>query len=402
MEKVLSTSRAMVQTNEDVYTLARRRAHLLFDTFDRVMVSSSGGKDSLVAMEVTLEVARERGDTPLDVVFFDEEAIWPSTVEYMQRLDQVEDVRLHWYCIPVKERNGCCNESPDWYPWLESDQEIWTRERPAQAISTPPPGWQHGMTVTETSVLVFGPEYGTVANVMGIRADESVTRRQGICTRKSAPEAAFIKPRGEAGGRFKLPGHTSNAYLVYDWMVADVWLAIKKFGWDYNRGYDLLHKLGVAPTQQRCSPPYGEQPIRGLWQYGMVWPEMWERMAARVPGADTAARYGNTHLYGRAVSTMRLPNQFETWREYVLDFIEGCGPEVKVGAAKTFRAVLTAHAKFTDDALPDDDPHHLSGYSWRGFDVLVQAGGNKLNRQLQKIQAKAIIDREKVRNGRSK
>jgi len=34
--------------------------------------------------------------------------------------------------------------------------------------------------------------------------------------------------------------------------------------------------------------------------------------------------------------------------------------------------------------------------------VLVQAGGNKLNRQLQKIQAKAIIDREKVRNGRSK
>ena len=67
-------------TDTDVHTAAVARFHDLFDRFDKVAVSFSGGKDSTACLNVALEVARERGRLPLDVYFFDEEAIHPETI----------------------------------------------------------------------------------------------------------------------------------------------------------------------------------------------------------------------------------------------------------------------------------------------------------------------------------
>ena len=61
--------------DDNVYTLALERIHRTYDLFDQVAVSFSGGKDSTAALMLTLQVAGERDRLPLDVVFFDEEAI---------------------------------------------------------------------------------------------------------------------------------------------------------------------------------------------------------------------------------------------------------------------------------------------------------------------------------------
>ena len=58
----------------DVYTAARLRLEEVFDSFERVYVSFSGGKDSGVAVQLALEVAREKGRLPLDVLHIDLEA----------------------------------------------------------------------------------------------------------------------------------------------------------------------------------------------------------------------------------------------------------------------------------------------------------------------------------------
>lgn len=48
-------------SEKTVYEASKERINYLFDEFEDIYVSVSGGKDSTVALNVTLEVARERG-----------------------------------------------------------------------------------------------------------------------------------------------------------------------------------------------------------------------------------------------------------------------------------------------------------------------------------------------------
>lgn len=101
-------------TTENVYELGLARIRRAYELFDHVAVSFSGGKDSTVCLHLALEVAKELKKLPLDVFFFDEEAIHPETIEYMRRVVQRDDVRLRWFCLPVKHRNACSRKSPWW------------------------------------------------------------------------------------------------------------------------------------------------------------------------------------------------------------------------------------------------------------------------------------------------
>ena len=76
---------------------AMERIRSLYDRFDTVVVSFSGGKDSTVCLNLALQVARERGRLPLDVYTFDEEAIHPETVEYLHRVAANPQVRFQWF-----------------------------------------------------------------------------------------------------------------------------------------------------------------------------------------------------------------------------------------------------------------------------------------------------------------
>ena len=52
----------------DVFSAARLRLEKVFDAFERVYVSFSGGKDSGVVVQLALDIAREKGRLPLDVL----------------------------------------------------------------------------------------------------------------------------------------------------------------------------------------------------------------------------------------------------------------------------------------------------------------------------------------------
>ena len=51
--------------NENVFDKALERLNFLFDEFDQIIVSFSGGKDSTLTMEMALKVAEERNRLPL-------------------------------------------------------------------------------------------------------------------------------------------------------------------------------------------------------------------------------------------------------------------------------------------------------------------------------------------------
>jgi predicted phosphoadenosine phosphosulfate sulfurtransferase len=166
------------QIDQDVWTLALERTRRAYDLFDHIAVSFSGGKDSTTALHVALEIAAERNRLPLDVFFWDEEAIHPETIDYMRRVSQRDDVNLRWLCVPIKHRNACSRSSPWWFPWAQEDKDKWCRELPPEA-TTELPGFNR-QTVPECNGFLFPKSMGTIGIIMGIRAAESLRRYRSV------------------------------------------------------------------------------------------------------------------------------------------------------------------------------------------------------------------------------
>lgn len=372
------------EVETDVLTLARERMRTLFDRFDHVSVSFSGGKDSTIVLNLALEAARALGRTPLEVVFWDEECIYTENIDYIRRVAADPDVNLKWMCVPVKHRNACSSDSPTWFPWAPEDRHLWVRDLPPEAI-TQVPGYDptdpaKRLSIPEVSGLLFPPHLGNVVQLLGIRADESLIRRAAVSRR--AEDNYIIKDTGGYGGADNVQhaGNIWKAYPIYDWRTADVWLAPKRLGWDYCRVYDLMDQIGYSPDRQRLAPPFGEEPMQRLDQYHQCEPALWDRMVTRVPGAATAKRYSRTELYAFGQLPERpagLP--YEAW---LRDLIQANFPEKEQAqVSKAIRAHLRMHYRKTADLLAPKVDHPLTGYSWAFFVKLAMRGNFKDRRQ---------------------
>lgn len=366
---------------DSVYDKALERINTLYDRFDTVVVSFSGGKDSTVCLNLALQVARERGRLPLDVYTFDEEAIHPETVDYIARVAASPEVRFLWYCVPIKHRNACSRAQPYWHPWNPVERDRWVRDLPPGAI-TSAPWFQMGMTMPDCAPFVYGPEHGTVADIRGIRAQESIRRLRSVSMKTEDNWITAVRN-----------GHNSACSPIYDWTTEDVWLAPKLFGWDYNRTYDVFDKAGVRHHDQRVCPPYGEEPLGGLYQYAECWPHLWHKMLARVPGAATAARYARTELYG--FGGIVLPDG-KTWRSWLDDLIELWPAEYQRTIRANIATLMRLHNRKTRGRpIPDEVSDPVSGCSWKFLCETAMRGDLK-GRRAGSMQIKGDQTRKKL------
>ncbi len=102
------------EVGKSVYDLALERIRYVYDLFDTIAVSFSGGKDSTTVLNLALQVAHERNKLPLYVFHFDEEAIPTEVADYVRRVYNRPDVDLKWWCVPIKHTNACSSESDSW------------------------------------------------------------------------------------------------------------------------------------------------------------------------------------------------------------------------------------------------------------------------------------------------
>lgn len=344
----------------DVHDLACSRLEHCFKTFDTVAVFFSGGKDSTVCLNLAIEVARALGKLPLQAMTYDEEAIPPETAEYCRRVVDTQPLVFQWLCLPIKSRNACSRKSPWWYPWAEEDRAKWTRELPPDAIRSLP-GFGR-ILHRDAAGFIYPPSYGRVCTVMGIRTQESLNRYMAIAGNKTG-HRAFL-----SGDHWR---HITRAYPIYDWAHEDVWYAPQRFGWDYNRAYDVMQRAGVPIHNQRCAPPFAEQPLERLWTYAVCWPELWDKMTARVPGANTAGRYARTSLYGYGGNDGVVKPDNQTWREFVQSAMDSMAPGDKAAVASGVKQLLDDHKLYSDDPLPEVERHPHSGMSWALIGQLV-------------------------------
>lgn len=338
----------------DVYSKTLQRIEYLYRKFDKVVVSFSGGKDSTAALHCTIEVARKLNKLPVEVLFFDEEAIHPPTIEYVERVRALPEVNMKWFCLPIKHRNACSNTEPWWYTWDPSKRELWTRELPERVI-TSHPRFEPG----KDDISSFVPKYytndhGDVCVITGIRSQESI-RRYRIVANKRNDNYITVHPFNK---------NVYNAHPIYDWSSEDVWILVKEKGIDYNRTYDIFDKtkLNGQYLKQRVCPPYGEEPLRGLWIYAECFPDMFEKMLARVPGVSTAWRYSNTELYGVALDQ---PPAGHNWHSYSKVLLQNYDGQTRFTIQQNINSMVELHYKKSKLRIKDDVPDPITGCCWK-------------------------------------
>lgn len=86
-----------------------------------------------------------------------------------------------------------------------------------------------------------------------------------------------------------------------------------RFGFDYNRLYDLLYQAGLTIGQMRVASPFNDCAQESLKLYKVIDPANWARMVGRVNGVNFTGLYGGTTAMGW--KTIKLPPG-HTWKSY--------------------------------------------------------------------------------------
>lgn len=308
-----------VYREQNVLDAARERIALVFDRFERIIVSFSAGKDSGVLAHLVLDEAKRR-NRKVAMLFVDLEAQYRLTVEHAEEMFRMysEHIEPYWVCLPLILRNAVSQYEPRWVCWDPRAKADWVRQPSELAITDGArfPFFRPGMEFEEF-VEDFNDWYGgdeMTACFIGIRTDESLNRFRSL--------SSVTKSRYEGLAWTTWLGRKAyNAYPLYDWRVEDVWAYYGTTGRPYNRLYDLMHKAGLTLHQQRICQPYGDDQRRGLWLYHLIEPETWGRVVARVNGANFGAEHARSSGNILGIGRVTLPPG-HTWKSFSLMLLE--------------------------------------------------------------------------------
>jgi predicted phosphoadenosine phosphosulfate sulfurtransferase len=114
-------------------------------------------------------------------------------------------------------------------------------------------------------------------------------------------------------------------------------------------------------------------------------------MLYRVKGVATAWRYGNTELYS---SGNKKPDNME-WSEYINVILDSYDHDAKNSVKKSLNQYMKLHKNRTSMAIPKDDPHPISGVSWKWL-CKVAVRGDMKGRQSNTLNNQSVMQREKL------
>ncbi|MBR2432794.1 MAG: phosphoadenosine phosphosulfate sulfurtransferase, partial [Clostridia bacterium] len=218
-----------------VYDAFEQRMKFIFEEFDNIYVSFSGGKDSGLLLNMVLDYRRKYyPERAIGVFHQDFEAQYTLTTEYVERtMERIKnEAELYWVCLPMATRTALSNYEMYWYPWDDTRPELWVRPMPQHEYvvnlqNNPISTYRHRMHQEDLAKQFakwykISHENKKTVCLLGIRADESLHRYSGIINKKYGyKEQCWIT------NEFK---DVWSASPIYDWALSDVWYANYRFG----------------------------------------------------------------------------------------------------------------------------------------------------------------------------
>lgn len=295
----------------DVLSATADRIAYLFDNYDTIQLSFSGGKDSTALFHLVNSEAMKRGRT-FYLYFQDQEAEYSGTVDIVEWAMSQPAVIPLWYQVPIFMTNAASHQQLFLFAWGEGEK--WIRDKHPMAIHEIEKKYPRRFNKFNLYVGQRLREKGNrCVSIIGLRAEES-------------PDRNFVM-FGEDSDLFWLrKKHEPNkAYPLIDWKYTDVWKYLIDGGLKYNRVYDKMYMLGGNLRSFRVSNLVHEKAFRCLTDLQELEPETYERLEQRLHGVHSAAIYGKERL---VYSIKELPSNFSSWKEYKDYLLENIHPDL--------------------------------------------------------------------------
>lgn len=167
--------RTAINGTLNVVEAAQKRIEFLFDNYDNIQLSFSGGKDSTVLFHLLNAEAKKR-NRKFYLYFQDQEAEYQATIDFVEWCMSQETVIPLWYQVPIFMTNAVSHEQL--FLWAWGENEKWIREKNPLAIHSinkkyPKRFHKFNLWVGQNLAKMDGKSI----SVLGLRAEESPDRR---------------------------------------------------------------------------------------------------------------------------------------------------------------------------------------------------------------------------------
>jgi predicted phosphoadenosine phosphosulfate sulfurtransferase len=304
--------RTAIRGVENVLEATEKRISFLFDNYDNISLSFSGGKDSTVLFHLLNEEAKKR-NRKFILYFQDQEAEYQATIDFVEWAMLQPNVIPQWYQVPIFMTNAA--SSSQLFLWAWGENEKWVRERHPLAIhhiegKYPRRFHKFNLWVGQNLRKMEGKSI----SIIGLRAEESPDRRFVMFGEDS--ELFWLRRKNEP----------HRAYPIIDWKYRDVWKYLIDNNFKYNKIYDKMYMMGHDIRTMRVSNLVHEKAFRCLTDLQELEPDTYNKLEERLHGVHTAAMYGKENLM---YSIKDLPEHFKTWKEYKDFLLQSIHPDLK-------------------------------------------------------------------------
>lgn len=353
----MSKAKTYIDTN--VYDEAKKRIKHVVDTFDKIYVSFSGGKDSLALLRLVEEVYQELGITDkINVIFRDEELIPDDVVDFVDKEYKSGKHNFLYYAVPLKSNKFILGNTYDYIQW-DNDRK-WLRPKPDYAITLPKGDKRVFDQYSMDKFIVQGVK-GKIAFLTGVRADESLVRLRSVINKKNEN---YINSSQIKNVKLVKP--------IYDWTQDDVFVYFYKKNIAYCGIYDMQILNG---DNLRVSTPLHSEAAKTFYKFKTLYPKFYQQLIDLFPEMLVQEKYWKE--YDRRSIIYKYEHSWEGIIHYIDEHLsehQNMLAKKRVFECMTMRENHTAKGK---------GRHNLAGYPILHVFETIVSGGYK-----RPIQAK--------------
>lgn len=308
-------------TDKTVLEASRERISYIFDEFENIIVSISGGKDSTVLCHLALQEARKRG-RKIGIFFLDEEVVYRNTVEQVEYLMSLypENTNRFWLQIPFNLTNSTSFADGQVKCWEQAKKKLWLHPRKKENILTKV--WSHETKIADKNkgfgfydvLYNFELSFENTAFLVGLRADESLNRYRTMVKNKGYKDIYWSTKRA---------GTNYTFYPIYDWGFHDIWKYIGEQNLRYHKFYDFAYMKGKHINEIRVSSLTHEKSFKSIQDLPEFEFDTYEKLLKRIKGISFAQE---TAKDKKMFKVQTLPKNYKSWQEY-RDFLLATYPD---------------------------------------------------------------------------